>query len=145
MYRETVELCRRAEAMGASWITVHGRTPLQRTEPVNSEAIRLIADSVSLPVVANGDVTTLDDALSLVDICHVKGRCPVFYMCVLLPEYIVSCIEVKFEVCEHLNVMVTKCCGCVLTGVMAARGLLSNPALFAGHNQVPIECISEWV
>lgn len=81
--RETVELCRRAEAMGASWITIHGRTPQQRTEPVNTEAIRLIADSLSLPVVANGDVTTLNDALSLVDTCHVKGRCPVCVFCYL--------------------------------------------------------------
>ncbi|XP_061638414.1 tRNA-dihydrouridine(20a/20b) synthase [NAD(P)+]-like [Phyllopteryx taeniolatus] len=30
-------------------------------------------------------------------------------------------------------------------GVMAARGLLANPALFAGHEETPLECIWDWV
>ncbi len=30
-------------------------------------------------------------------------------------------------------------------GVMAARGLLANPAMFAGYDVTPIECISDWV
>ena len=59
--RRTVELCQRAEKCGASWITVHGRTKEQRCQPVNYEAIRTIKDSISIPVVANGDVKSLAD------------------------------------------------------------------------------------
>ncbi|XP_074642577.1 tRNA-dihydrouridine(20a/20b) synthase [NAD(P)+]-like [Tubulanus polymorphus] len=30
-------------------------------------------------------------------------------------------------------------------GVMAARGLLNNPAMFAGYDYTPIECLKDWV
>ena len=30
-------------------------------------------------------------------------------------------------------------------GVMCARGLLENPALFANYNTTPIQCIKDWV
>lgn len=30
-------------------------------------------------------------------------------------------------------------------GVMAARGLLANPAMFAGYEDTPLECIWDWV
>lgn len=28
---------------------------------------------------------------------------------------------------------------------MSARGMLANPALFAGFNEVPLSCLSSWV
>lgn len=58
-------------------------------------------DSLRIPVVANGDVKTLADALELQE--------------------------------------TTKC-----KGVMAARGILTNPAMFAGYHQTPVECVEEW-
>ena len=30
-------------------------------------------------------------------------------------------------------------------GVMAARGMLQNPAMFAGFDETPFECIQDWV
>lgn len=72
-FRKTVELCRRAEKAGISWITVHGRTPQQRTEPINMEAIRIIKDSLSIPVVANGDVNSLEDADRIANYCNING------------------------------------------------------------------------
>ena len=39
--------CRRMEAAGASFITVHGRTREQRGQPVNLEAIRTIKQVVT--------------------------------------------------------------------------------------------------
>ncbi|KAF2767185.1 tRNA-dihydrouridine synthase [Teratosphaeria nubilosa] len=30
-------------------------------------------------------------------------------------------------------------------GVMAARGILENPAMFAGHNEVPVECLRRFL
>ena len=41
--RETVELVRRAEHCGVSWVTVHGRTVKQRAEPACVEAIKLVS------------------------------------------------------------------------------------------------------
>ena len=39
---KTVDLCRKAERAGVSHLTVHGRTPHQRTEPVDYDAIKLV-------------------------------------------------------------------------------------------------------
>ncbi|XP_066962678.1 tRNA-dihydrouridine(20a/20b) synthase [NAD(P)+]-like isoform X2 [Macrobrachium rosenbergii] len=64
-YRKTVEFARQMEAAGVSFITVHGRTQEQRTEPVCLEAIREIKSAVNIPVVANGDVRTMEDALRI--------------------------------------------------------------------------------
>jgi tRNA-dihydrouridine synthase 4 len=58
----SVDLARKIEAAGATWLTVHGRTPKERTQPVNYEAIKLIKESVSIPVVANGDIFSVEDA-----------------------------------------------------------------------------------
>jgi tRNA-dihydrouridine synthase 4 len=43
--RQTVELVKRAEHAGVSWITVHGRTAKQRCEPVNLDAIKLVSEA----------------------------------------------------------------------------------------------------
>lgn len=62
----TIDMARSFEAAGVDWICVHGRNKNQRPhEPVNIEAIRLIKESLNIPVFANGNVFTLDDAESL--------------------------------------------------------------------------------
>ncbi|KAE9421139.1 hypothetical protein Angca_008077, partial [Angiostrongylus cantonensis] len=42
----TVDLCQKAEKAGVSHLTVHGRTPQMRNEPVDYEAIRVIKVSL---------------------------------------------------------------------------------------------------
>uniref|UniRef100_A0A8C3BFA6 tRNA-dihydrouridine(20a/20b) synthase [NAD(P)+]-like n=1 Tax=Cairina moschata TaxID=8855 RepID=A0A8C3BFA6_CAIMO len=60
--KRTVDLCQKAEATGVSWITVHGRNVEERHQPVHYDAIKVIKESVSIPIVANGDIKTLKDA-----------------------------------------------------------------------------------
>ncbi|XP_035478018.1 B-cell receptor-associated protein 29 isoform X2 [Scophthalmus maximus] len=63
--RQTVDLCQKAESAGVSWITVHGRTTDERHQPVHYDAIKTIKDSISVPVIANGDIKYLRDVESI--------------------------------------------------------------------------------
>ena len=45
-FRETVDLCRKAEHVGVAWISVHGRTTEQRHQPVNYEAVKLVCCAI---------------------------------------------------------------------------------------------------
>ena len=62
------------EKAGVSFITVHGRTKDQKSDPVNLEAIRLIKDSVHVPVIANGDICSLADAERVHELTRVNGN-----------------------------------------------------------------------
>ena len=88
--------------MGVAWITVHGRTTTQRAEPVDLEAIKIIKESVRIPVIANGDIKNDSDIERTVASTGVDG-------------------------------------------VMAARGILSNPAMYDGYTETPLHCIEQWV
>jgi tRNA-dihydrouridine synthase C len=47
---------------GASWITIHGRTREQGYRPpAHYHPIRIVRERLSIPVVANGDIWTIDD------------------------------------------------------------------------------------
>jgi tRNA-dihydrouridine synthase 4 len=69
---------------------------------VNKEAIKLIKESVSIPVVANGDIKSLQDAEEIQSVTKVDG-------------------------------------------VMAARGILQNPAMYSGYENTPLQCVQDWV
>jgi len=97
----TVDLCRQIESAGANFITVHGRTRTQRGEPVNLEAIKTITESVQIPVIANGDIKTLEDVEKVQNYTGCKG-------------------------------------------VMAARGILNNPAMYSGATTTPSQCVADW-
>jgi tRNA-dihydrouridine synthase 4 len=100
----SVETARQIESAGASWITIHARTAIQRsatTEP-NWAAFREVVQSLKVPVVANGSIFFLADA----DEIHCQTGC---------------------------------------SGVMAARGLLANPGMFAGDSQTTNQVIREFV
>ena len=70
--RKSVDFARQVEAAGAAWITVHGRTPVdQASSPVRHETIKLIMDSVNVPVVANGSVVCLASGMATALACGV--------------------------------------------------------------------------
>lgn len=63
-----VEVARQCEANGADLLAVHGRTREQMyIPPVDAEAIAAIKRAVRIPVLANGDVTTAEGALALLE------------------------------------------------------------------------------
>lgn len=100
--RKTIEFCRILEKAGASFLTIHARTPEMRNEPIDIDNLRLVRDTVKLPLIANGDVKCLESAKNL----FVESNCE---------------------------------------GIMSARGILMNPALFAGHTVTPLSCIQDWL
>lgn len=92
---ETVKFVKMVEAAGVDYITVHGRTRTTRSsQPADFGAIKVVKDAVSVPVVANGDCFSIEDAEKIAEITGVDG-------------------------------------------IMAVRGVLANPALFAGYSVTP--------
>lgn len=61
--RSAVEVAKRCEAAGAAAIAIHGRTREQMyTPPVDLEIIRQVKQSVTVPVIGNGDIACAQDA-----------------------------------------------------------------------------------
>jgi len=101
--RKTIELVQRAEKVGVAWVTVHGRRVTERASvPVNYEAVKLVKEHLSVPVLGNGHCFELNDVNTWREKTNVNG-------------------------------------------VMAARGLLQNPALFLGYKKTPFDCVTDWL
>lgn len=60
------ELAQRAEAAGVQMITVHGRTRCQfHGGKANWRAIRAVRDAIKIPLIANGDGSSVEDARAM--------------------------------------------------------------------------------
>lgn len=67
-HRTAVEVARQCEAAGAALIAVHGRTREQMyLPPVDIDGIREVCRAVTIPVLANGDVASAQDALDMME------------------------------------------------------------------------------
>ena len=61
-----VELCRAAESLGFAWVGIHGRTRAQQySGTANYQAIGELKAQLKIPVMANGDVFTPEDAIRI--------------------------------------------------------------------------------
>ena len=64
-----VEVAKICESAGAAAITVHGRTRQQYYKPpVDYDIIKAVRESVSVPVIANGDIDSAEMAKEVMDI-----------------------------------------------------------------------------
>lgn len=64
-----VEVAKICESAGAAAITVHGRTRQQYYKPpVDYDIIKVVRESVSVPVIANGDIDRAERAKEVMDI-----------------------------------------------------------------------------
>lgn len=68
------ELARRAEALGISMVTVHGRTRAQFYQGhANWNAIADVKRAVKIPVIANGDLNSFEDATAMLEQSEADG------------------------------------------------------------------------
>src|SRR4051812_33253954 len=67
--RNAPELARRAEASGVKLVTVHGRTRCQFYKgEADWDAIRAVRDSIRIPLVVNGDITSYEKAVAALNL-----------------------------------------------------------------------------
>ncbi|XP_045483105.1 tRNA-dihydrouridine(20a/20b) synthase [NAD(P)+]-like [Harmonia axyridis] len=63
--KKSVEICRQIEKAGASFLTIHSRYSEQSGGVINEEALKIIKENLTIPLVANGGVKTLKDCYDL--------------------------------------------------------------------------------
>ena len=69
-----VEIGKAVEACGADFISVHGRTRAGKYKaPVDYDAIKLMKESISIPVIANGDIKDYDKAKEVLSYTKADG------------------------------------------------------------------------
>lgn len=137
--KNAVAIARIAEAAGVSAITVHGRTREQLYTPgvVDLGVIRAVKETVSVPVVGNGDIFSAEDALRMYEECGCDGVMVargaignpfLFRQIVAALEgrtYTVPTLEERIDVaCRHLRLKVEE--KGEFTAIREARGLIGH-------------------
>ncbi|CAH0728720.1 unnamed protein product, partial [Brenthis ino] len=61
--KKTIVMCQQLEKCGIDFMTIHGRTPIQKNgEDIDEDTLREVCDIINTPIIANGGIKTLDDA-----------------------------------------------------------------------------------
>ena len=69
-----VEICKILEKAGVASIAVHGRTRNQFYAGIaDYEWIRKAKEAISIPLIANGDIRSIDDAIKVIETTKCDG------------------------------------------------------------------------
>ncbi|KAI1369539.1 dihydrouridine synthase 4-like protein [Xylaria arbuscula] len=112
------------------WLTIHPRTRYtQSTVPINLDALELLTNMFGdkLPILVSGDVFTLS---TLPYTSHLLQQQPTF-----------TSKANELESNGGPNPSITQPHLPKLAGLMSARALLANPALFAGYETCPWDAV----
>jgi len=69
-----VDIAKAVESCGVDFVSVHGRTRAGKYKaPVDYDAIRMMKDAVSIPVIANGDIKSYEKAREVLEFTKADG------------------------------------------------------------------------
>ena len=69
-----VEIAKAVEACGVDFVSVHGRTRAGKYKaPVDYDAIKMMKEAISIPVIANGDIKDYDKAKEVLKYTNADG------------------------------------------------------------------------
>lgn len=72
--KKTINMCQQLEKCGVSFLTVHGRTPTQKSgDKIDILALQEVCQSVKVPIIANGGIKTLEEADNLYEEVKCNG------------------------------------------------------------------------
>ena len=73
-HQNAVTIAQMAESLGVALVTVHGRSRACRFEgPVHYDRIRAVREAVRIPLLANGDIRSVEDARKVIDVTGADG------------------------------------------------------------------------
>jgi tRNA-dihydrouridine synthase 2 len=117
---KTIELMQRIERTGVCCIAVHCRTPSQRPRERGDQSVfKRLADSISIPVIANGDIFKHGN----IDQIMTETSASLYHCLYCLYAYIKTTINVIPDV----------------RGVMLARAAMWNVSIFRTEGPLPVE------
>ncbi|TFB04204.1 tRNA-dihydrouridine [Trichoderma ghanense] len=123
------------------WITIHPRTRhTPSTTPIRTEALEILTEKYSrtLPILLSGDVFDLA-ALPI------RATTPDLATLTLKEDPPNTSFSHSAGITPHQQQQQPKPSNTNLAGFMSARGLLANPALFAGHPRCPWEAVETFM
>lgn len=114
--KSTIELCRSLEKCGVSFLTVHGRKAWHKTcDPVDISALKEIKQSLRIPIIANGNVKSLENAEAVYaetgcnGIMSAQGMLNNPSMFTGAPATPISCIQDWINICEYQKPITFQC------------------------------------